>query len=236
VAAGSGGRARNPAAARDSQTTGANDRRDEILRAASALFNERGYHRTSMNDIGELIGLTGPAVYHYFEGKERILSQLVDHSLQVLDELGAAAEDGDHLDAGAQLELLVRAYAHRAVSDHNLIGLWLINSKVLEGRDRARWARAQRMYREEWVHAFHQVRPELGDAEARVLVTAAFFAINSLAFFRSGLAPEHVEELIYSAAMAALLRSDAPPVKGAGSRRRTRRTVEPPGGSGEVVL
>lgn len=47
-------------------------RRAVILSAASA-FRRRGYHNTSMRDIGEALGLTKAALYYYVKNKEEIL-------------------------------------------------------------------------------------------------------------------------------------------------------------------
>src|SRR5258708_11502653 len=49
-------------------------RRAEILEIAVGLFAARGYHGVSMDDIGAAAGVTGPALYHHFAGKEAMLS------------------------------------------------------------------------------------------------------------------------------------------------------------------
>src|SRR3954463_15923256 len=49
-------------------------RRDEILEIAVGLFATRGYHGVSMDDIGAAAGVTGPALYHHFAGKEAMLA------------------------------------------------------------------------------------------------------------------------------------------------------------------
>ena len=49
-------------------------RRDEILEIAVGLFAARGYHGVSMDDIGAAAGVTGPALYHHFAGKEAMLA------------------------------------------------------------------------------------------------------------------------------------------------------------------
>src|SRR5215470_9387960 len=52
---------------------GRRTRRDEILDIAMGLFAARGYHGVSMDDIGAAAGVTGPALYHHFAGKEAML-------------------------------------------------------------------------------------------------------------------------------------------------------------------
>src|SRR6266540_774355 len=49
-------------------------RREEILEIAVRLFAERGYHGVSMDDIGAAAGVTGPALYHHFAGKEAMIA------------------------------------------------------------------------------------------------------------------------------------------------------------------
>src|SRR5438034_9372446 len=60
-------------------------RRDEILEIAVGLFATRGYHGVSMDDIGTAAGVTGPALYHHFAGKEAMLAAaLIPVSEQLL--------------------------------------------------------------------------------------------------------------------------------------------------------
>src|SRR5215217_5417826 len=60
-------------------------RRDEILAIAVHLFATRGYHGVSMDDIGTAAGVTGPALYHHFAGKEAMLAAaLIPVSEQLL--------------------------------------------------------------------------------------------------------------------------------------------------------
>lgn len=48
-------------------------RRDEIVRLASQLFREMGYHSATMDKIAEIAGIAKPTLYHYFRSKEEIL-------------------------------------------------------------------------------------------------------------------------------------------------------------------
>lgn len=52
---------------------------ERILEAAQRLFLEKGYDRTTIQDIvNELGGLTKGAVYHHFKSKEEILDKVGD--------------------------------------------------------------------------------------------------------------------------------------------------------------
>ena len=52
-------------------------RRGEILDAALAVFAEKGYSGGSMRDIATRVGVSEPALYRYFAGKEALFLTLV---------------------------------------------------------------------------------------------------------------------------------------------------------------
>jgi AcrR family transcriptional regulator len=58
--------------------TGQPRTREHILRAALHLFAERGYPQTSMDEIAKEVGVTKPAIYHYFDSKEKLFQALVE--------------------------------------------------------------------------------------------------------------------------------------------------------------
>ncbi|WP_227980398.1 TetR/AcrR family transcriptional regulator [Nocardia spumae] len=51
-------------------------RREEILLRSARLFQERGYTGVSIDDLGADLGISGPALYRHFSGKEAILAQI----------------------------------------------------------------------------------------------------------------------------------------------------------------
>ena len=53
----------------------AHDRRTQILSEAAILFAERGFHGVSVHDIGAACGISGPAIYRHFAGKDDLLAQ-----------------------------------------------------------------------------------------------------------------------------------------------------------------
>ena len=59
-------------------------RRRQILDTAADLFAARGFHGVSMGDIGAAVGISGPALYKHFAGKEDILGQCLLHASQRL--------------------------------------------------------------------------------------------------------------------------------------------------------
>lgn len=47
-------------------------KKEAVLHIAVRMFLERGFWRTSLNDVAEKLNITKPALYHYFHNKEEI--------------------------------------------------------------------------------------------------------------------------------------------------------------------
>lgn len=54
-------------------------RKDEIIRVAANLFNERGYSAVSMRDIAQEVGIKAASLYNHIESKQELLSTIVMH-------------------------------------------------------------------------------------------------------------------------------------------------------------
>lgn len=62
------------------------DSRQEILRTAARLFQEQGYHATSMNDVAAALKLSKGGLYHHFQSKDEILFQIMNHAMDITEE------------------------------------------------------------------------------------------------------------------------------------------------------
>ena len=56
----------------------------KIVEAAFACFLAKGYHGTTMEEIAESLGVTKPALYQYFPGKEDLFAAVAEHARQEL--------------------------------------------------------------------------------------------------------------------------------------------------------
>jgi AcrR family transcriptional regulator len=52
---------------------------ENIITTATALFLEKGYEQTSIQDILDALHLSKGGLYHHFESKEAILSAVMEH-------------------------------------------------------------------------------------------------------------------------------------------------------------
>ena len=68
---------------------------DSLLDVAVAVFNERGYEATSMDELATRLGVTKSAIYHHVPSKVELLRLALDRALDglfaVLDEPGATS-------------------------------------------------------------------------------------------------------------------------------------------------
>src|SRR5271163_1106989 len=60
--------------------------RQEILRAASRLFQQQGYDATSMNDVAAALKLSKGGLYHHFQSKDEILFHIMSHAMDITEE------------------------------------------------------------------------------------------------------------------------------------------------------
>jgi AcrR family transcriptional regulator len=185
-------------------------RRDQILEAAVGLFHERGYHATGMDDIGAIAGITGPGIYRHFKNKEEILETIIRQAgeavLAEVDRIVASdAAPEETLDA------LARSYVDSIVSDPHLavVAMW---ERHTLGEETRRWIdRQERRNVEAWVAAVRRVRPELAEAEARLLVQAALTLGVAVSNYKSGLDDASLVGLLHPMVMTAILGPVPPP-------------------------
>jgi AcrR family transcriptional regulator len=62
----------------------ADQRRAEIIDLAAQLFDKRGYANVSMEQIAAAAGIAKPTLYHYFRGRDEILSGIHESFIDML--------------------------------------------------------------------------------------------------------------------------------------------------------
>jgi len=72
------------------------ERAAQIKDTVSRLFAEKGYHATSMRDVGNQIGMSKSSMYNYFKSKEDILFHLMNDAMDEALETLKAICRADH--------------------------------------------------------------------------------------------------------------------------------------------
>lgn len=91
-------------------------KRQAVLRAAVRIFNERGFHGTSLDDVATSLGVSKPTIYHYLGNKEQVLLHCVTRGLDQLMEAAeqASSESGRGID---RLRMFLQRYAEINMDD-----------------------------------------------------------------------------------------------------------------------
>jgi AcrR family transcriptional regulator len=122
-------------------------RRVQLLDAASEVFATRGYHAAAMDDIAETAGVSKPVLYQHFGSKLELYLALLDSScdslVEVVEEaIGSTDDNADRVFAamGAFYEFVSSASGEfRFVFESDLTGdgrvqdrLWKVNNDVAD--------------------------------------------------------------------------------------------------------
>jgi AcrR family transcriptional regulator len=159
---------------------GYDDQREQILARAAALFAQRGYSATSMNEVAQACGLSKATLYHYYRDKYAMLVAITEGHVQRLQAL-VAEVDAERLPAEGRLrcliERIVREYAdaqdaHRVLTE---------DVRFLDTPDRERVLDIERQVVAGFAGALAALRPDLKKARlAKPLTMLLFGMINWL--------------------------------------------------------
>ncbi|MCP2246234.1 TetR/AcrR family transcriptional regulator [Lentzea aerocolonigenes] len=73
------------------------ERREQLLDVSRALFAEKGFEATSIEEIAHRASVSKPVVYEHFGGKEGIYAVVVDREMQrLMDQIVTALDGGSH--------------------------------------------------------------------------------------------------------------------------------------------
>ena len=160
-------------------------RRADIFSAALRLFRERGFHATSINDIGTEAGVAGTAVYSHFATKQELLKEAIREGADRIAAGMKEAVSSDPQTPEAALEDLVRAYVRVVLDNADMNACYVLESRNLDADVGEPLRRRERTLREAWRRRLLAVRPDLSQAEARLRVQMAVFSVVALCVHRS---------------------------------------------------
>jgi AcrR family transcriptional regulator len=103
-------KAPSPFRTREEKNREREEKRDAVLRAAVRMFNARGFHATSLDDVAASLGISKPTIYHYLGNKEQVLIECVTRGLEPLRLAAGAVQH----EPGTGLERLRRFLLHYA--------------------------------------------------------------------------------------------------------------------------
>lgn len=121
--------------------------REDVVAAAGRLFAQRGYHGTSMRDLGKELGLLGSSLYSHVESKQDLLVEVVEEGARLFE---ASADTA--LSAGEtpeeRLHALVMGHVHVVLDHLDIARTFLNEARMLGPEQRARVVAARDHYEE----------------------------------------------------------------------------------------
>jgi len=172
---------------------------DSLLAVAVAVFNERGYEATSMDELAARLGVTKSAIYHHVPSKGELLRLAVDRALDrlfaVTREPGATS--GPAID---RLEHVVRGSVRVLTQELPFVTL-LLRVRGNSDVERAALARRREFDRvvSELVRAAEREGSVRDDVDPAVIGRLLFGTVNSLTeWYRPGgpLTPDDLAEAL----------------------------------------
>ncbi|WP_426594990.1 TetR/AcrR family transcriptional regulator [Cellulomonas sp. McL0617] len=179
------------------------ERRAALLSSAAHLFAARGFDGVSIEDLGSSVGISGPAVYRHFAGKQAVLAALlvgVSEGLLVGGRAVVAAADDDP----AALRALVRFHVDFALRDPDVIRVQDRDLAALTAHDRESVRDLQRRYVDLWVDVLGRLSPSTERAERRLRAQATFGLLNSTPHSARSVTLTRTRTLLAQMALAAL--------------------------------
>jgi AcrR family transcriptional regulator len=109
------------------------DRREQLIRAAIKVFGEKGFHQTTVRDIGRAARLTQGTIYNYVRSKEDILFLVCDRVVTEYQDSVRRALSGDG-DATERLAEALRGIVRVMIERQSTILLLYHESHNLDRR------------------------------------------------------------------------------------------------------
>lgn len=198
------------------------ERRNEILAGALAVFSEKGFEGASVKEIAQRAGVAPGLLYHYFESKEDILFATLERYAFV-PELCCAAEPEPTEPVDRALERMLLAIYHVFKRNEALMRVF-IGEAVVNGAVNKRWGDVLRhgserlgAVLEDYIQRGH-LRPHDTNIVARLL-------LHSTASFSLWDLPERAIKEVVRAVLDGIRNQDAPAKRRPNPKRRVRRTT-----------
>lgn len=153
--------------------------REALLQAAILLFQQQGYARVSLRDIGEAVGLSASAVSRHFQSKDQLMAVIFDRAnAQIAGAIAVALRTSSSGEAAARAVL--QRYVSIAFDQRDLILTTSTQASSLTEPRRQSRIRSRRMFVDELAHVLGLARPGLTAAECRLRAGAAYSAVNEV--------------------------------------------------------
>ena len=149
---------------------------------AAELFAERGYLGTSMIDVAVACKLSKPAVYHYFQDKDELLTSIAEGHVSRLVELVNSVESDAAVLPQDRLQALITRFLIEYADAQNSHRVLTQDVKYLPPPARDRILLLERTVVNGFSDAIAVLRPDLKEAELQKSVAMLLFGMLNWMF------------------------------------------------------
>jgi AcrR family transcriptional regulator len=175
-------------------------RREQLTAIAAGLFARDGYHNVTVGDIAAAAGLSGPAIYRHFPGKQAILAEVVRSGFDEMARVVASDLAGTS-DPAERLRRTYRDMAAFVIRRPEFGVMWRREYRHLAPEDAAKLAKRMGEASDAAVVELRELRPELAAPDAELVSWAALSVMGSVSDHRVRLPRTALEPLLAGIAM-----------------------------------
>lgn len=99
--------------------------RETLIERSIEIFNERGYHGTSMDALARELGITKSAIYHHVSSKEDLLEQAIAQGLNQLFAVIDSQDARTEISAEERLRAVIRGSVEVLITYRDSVALLL---------------------------------------------------------------------------------------------------------------
>jgi AcrR family transcriptional regulator len=174
----------------------AGNRRAMIVSAAAELFATKGFSGTGVDEIGAGVGITGPAIYRHFAGKDALLAAVVMATVDAFA-VSEAAKASGHEQMAAEAVAV-------ALDDPPRLVTYVRERHRLVGEARDALARAERRLYRPWREAIRAANPGLATDAIALRQRAVLTAMSAVAARSQSLPRPRLDRLLVESMVAVL--------------------------------
>jgi AcrR family transcriptional regulator len=157
----------------------AGNKYEEIVQAAVHLFEQKGYHATSVQDIADAVGLQKGSLYHYISGKEDLLLGVAQRAItefnQRMKRILASEQSSQE-----KMKRAMESHLELITHDVQLSTVLLRESVALGEKPQQVVREATDLYLDLWTQLIEEgiARGEFREGNARITALAILGACN----------------------------------------------------------
>lgn len=203
------------------------------MAAATELFATEGFAAVGIDDIGAAVGVSGPAIYRHFRGKDAVLAGVLLEAVRGLaDAVDAGVEQIGYAPAAALVQGVVAAALDRPAA----LSVYLRERHRLPVDAAIAVAEQERRIEAAWGRAFDKVAPELGPVDRLLRQAAVSGMLATATTQHPGVARPRLDELLAASAAAMILAPSPRPGRADRSSPATAPAWTPPTGKRDEIL